>query len=70
MKKTIVNTIAEALETLEVGQELEKKAFIKLHWSNIDYFVERSFDVAFCNAKKEFPDREFRSKNKMITRIK
>jgi hypothetical protein len=70
MKKTIVNTIAEVLETLELGQELDKKAFINLHWGNIDYFVERSFDVAFCVAKKQFPERDFKTKKRIIIRIK
>jgi hypothetical protein len=56
--------------TLGVGEQFSKKEFITTYWGKCDYFVERTFDVAFCNAKKEFPDREFRSKNKMIIRIK
>lgn len=70
MKNTLGNKIKEAIEPLDVGQELDKKEFILLHWGNCDYFVERSFDVAFCNAKKQFPDREFKTKKRIITRIK
>jgi hypothetical protein len=70
MKKTIVNTIADALKTLKLGQELDKKKFIELHWGKIDYFVERSFDVAFCIAKKQFPDKDFKCSKRIITRIK
>jgi hypothetical protein len=67
---TKLDVVSKALMTLGVGEQFSKKGFITIYWGKCDYFVERSFDVAFCNAKKEFPDREFRSKNKMITRIK
>jgi hypothetical protein len=70
MKNTLGNKVKEALELLKVGQELDKKDFILLHWGKSDYFVERSFDVAFCNAKKHFPEREFKTKKRIITRIK
>ena len=55
---------------LEIGQELDKKAFILLHWGYCDYFVERSFDVSFCKAKKLMPEKEFKTKKRVITRIK
>jgi hypothetical protein len=67
---TKLKVVSKALNTLGVGEQFSKKEFIITYWGRCDYFVERTFDVAFCNAKKEFPDREFRSKNKMITRIK
>jgi hypothetical protein len=67
---TKLKVVSKALITLGVGEQFSKKEFITTYWGRCDYFVERTFDVAFCNAKKEFPDREFRSKNKMITRIK
>ena len=66
----MVKKLSKALEPLEVGQELDKKAFILLHWGTCDYFVERSFDVSFCKVKKLMPEKEFKSKNKKITRIK
>lgn len=65
----MVKKVSEALEPLEVGQELNKKAFIILHWGYCDYFVERSFDVSFCKVKKLMPEKKFKTKNKKITRI-
>ena len=67
---SMVKKVLEALEPLEVGQELDKKAFIILHWGYCDYFVERSFDVSFCKVKKLMPQKEFKTKNRVITRIK
>jgi hypothetical protein len=67
---SMVKKVLEALEHLEVGQELDKKKFILLHWGYCDYFVERSFDVTFCKVKKLMPEKDFKSKNKLITRIK
>jgi hypothetical protein len=67
---SMVKKLLEALEPLEVGQELDKKEFILLHWGYCDYFVERSFDVTFCKVKKLMPEKDFKSKNKLITRIK
>ena len=67
---TKLNVVSKALMTLGVGEQFSKKEFIITYWGKCDYFVERSFDVAFCNAKKEFPDREFKCKSKIITRIK
>ena len=67
---SMVKKVVEALEPLEIGQELDKKAFILLHWGYCDYFVERSFDVSFCKAKKLMPEKEFKTKKRVITRIK
>jgi len=66
----MVKKVAEALEPLEVGQQFDKKAFIILHWGYCDYFVERSFDVMFCKAKKLMPEKDFKTKDRVITRIK
>ena len=62
--------ISKALMTLGVGGQFSKVEFITTYWGKSDYFVERSFDVAYCKAKKEFPDREFKCKSKIITIIK
>jgi hypothetical protein len=68
MKTTRVQHIANALDELEIGDEFNKQAFVRLHWGRVDYFVERSFDVAYCTARKKFPTRKFESVNKMIIR--
>ena len=68
MKTTRVEYITNALDELEIGDELDKQAFVKLHWGRVDFYVERSFDVAFCTARKKFPTRKFESINKMIIR--
>ena len=67
---TIVKKIAQALETLQVEEGFNKKEFVKLHWGYCDYFVERTFDVSFCKAKKQMPDKDFKSIKGIITRIK
>lgn len=66
---TKLNVVSKALMTLGVGQHFSKKEFITTYWGKCDYFVERSFDVAFCNAKKQFPDRVFKSRGRLIIRI-
>jgi len=68
MKTTRVQHITNALDELEIGDELDKLKFVTLHWGRTDYFIERSFDVAFCTAKKKFPTKKFESINKMIIR--
>lgn len=55
---------------LEVGQEFDKKAFIESHWGYSDYFKNRTFDVSFCKAKKLMPEKNFKTKDRVITRIK
>lgn len=69
MKITRVQYIINALIGLEVGDTLDKSEFIKFHWERVDWFTKRSFDVAYCTARKSFPDREYFSKNKTITRV-
>jgi len=66
----MVKKVEQALEPLEVGEELNKKEFILLHWGYWDYFVERSFDVTFCKAKKLMLEKDFKTKDRVITRIK
>ena len=65
---TKLDLVSKALMTLGVGGQFSKKEFITTYWGKSDYFVERSFDVAFCNAKKNLPDRTFLCKFDIITR--
>jgi hypothetical protein len=62
--------VTEKLKALEVGQQFNKKEFITSIWKRTDYFLERSFDVIFNTAKKEFPDRNFRTEKGCIVRTK
>jgi hypothetical protein len=71
-KKTVtkVSIIFDALSSLNVGDKINKTEFITLHWGECDWFIERTFDVAFCNAKKQLPTKVFRSRrDKTITRL-
>ena len=69
MKTTRVQYIINALIGLEVGDEFNKSEFVRLHWERVDWFTKRSFDVAYCTARKKFPTRTFECKDKIITRI-
>ena len=62
--------VTEKLKALEVGQQFNKKEFIISIWNKNDYFLQRSFDVIFNTAKKEFPDRNFRTEKGCIIRTK
>ena len=68
MKITLGQHVTNALDALEINDKLDKVKFVTLHWGDCDYFIERSFDVAFCTAKKKFPERRFKSIDKMIIR--
>ena len=58
------------IKSLEVGQDFNKREFIKLVWGSTDYFIERSFDVMFNTVKKELADRVFKTEKGCIIRIK
>lgn len=62
--------VIEQVGALEVGQSFNKKEFIISIWDNSDYFINRSFDVLFSTAKKEFSDRGFKTEKGLIIRIK
>lgn len=66
---TKLQLVAEKLNELSVGENFSKMEFIKLNWEKNDYFSQRSFDVAFCNSKKQFPARVFKCIGKLIVRI-
>ena len=70
MKTTRVQHIINALTELEIEDELNKKEFIRQHWGSVDYFIKRSFDVAYCTAKKSFLEKQFIVKNNIIIRTK
>lgn len=66
---TKLQLVAEKLNELSVGENFSKMEFVKLNWDKNDYFTQRSFDVALCKAKKEFPARVFKCMGKLIVRI-
>jgi len=70
-KVTLVNKVLTELETLEVGDELDKISLIRKLWRmDVDYFVIRSFDVAYHKSKQLIPEKTFRTAGKIITRLK
>ena len=68
MKITQIQKLQEALDKLEIGESINKHAYVSEHWHTFDYFTKRSFDVVLCRAKKLFKDREFDSHLKIIIR--
>lgn len=62
--------VTNAIQELEVGQSFNKKEFVISVWDRSDYFIKRSFDVFFTIAKKEFPDRVFKTEKGCVIRIK
>lgn len=69
-KETKQSKVTEVIKALEVGQHFDKKEFVISIWGNSDYFIQRSFDVMFITAKKLLPEREFRTENGCIIRLK
>ena len=69
-KKTLPQKIAEKLQLMKVGDSFSKKEYIKEVWGDDDYFVDRTFSVAFANAKKLIPEKLFKTIDKQIIRIK
>ena len=69
-KATKQSKVTEVIHALEVGQSFNKKEFTTSVWGQSDYFIQRSFDVLFTKAKKEFPEREFKIKEGLIIRSK
>jgi hypothetical protein len=70
MKITKKNAIIETINALEVSESINKKQLINSIWGSSDYFIERSFDVLFNNAKKSLPERKFKTEKGLITRTK
>ena len=68
-KTTKVNLVFNELAALEVGEDVCKVFIVMTHWGGYDYFKERSFDVAYFNARKLLPERKFKTAGGIITRI-
>ena len=62
--------VESKVQSLEVGQQFNKKEFIISVWGKSDYFIDRSFDVLFNTAKKALSDREFKTGKGCIIRTK
>ena len=70
-KLSRLKKIENKLSELEVGDSFCVKEFVDEHWEvGYDYFTVRSFTVILSRAKKSFPEREFGSIKKRITRLK
>lgn len=69
-KTTKQSKVTVAIQALEVGQSFNKKEFTTSVWGQCDYFIERSFDVFFCKAKKELSSRDFKTEKGHIIRTK
>ncbi len=69
-KKTKPTIIFEKLESLKVNESFNKKEFIIEHWGDYNYFIDRSFSVAFTGAKKKLMFKTFKTKTGIIKRIK
>jgi len=72
-KVTKVDKIKAELDALEVGDILVKSELIRKYWGRCDdqdyYFLCRSFDVAFLNARKQLKDKKFKTKSGKIERV-
>jgi hypothetical protein len=69
-KATKQSKVIDLIKTLEVGQSFNKKEFVISVWGRSDYFINRSFDVLFTIAKREFLEREFKTEKGCIIRNK
>lgn len=58
------------LNSLELLSEIDKKQFVKKLYGDFDYFTQRSFDVHLSKAKKQIPNKEFKTIKGKITRVK
>jgi len=69
-RATKPEAIQDRLERLEVGQTINKDELIKKLYGGNDFFLQRSFDVHFCKAKKNISEMHFKVKSGIITRVK
>jgi len=69
-KKTKVTIVLEKLDALKIKESFNKEEFITKHWGNYDWFLDRSFCVAFTKAKNLIPFKEFKTIKGTIHRIK
>lgn len=69
-KITKPTLIKDKLDTIELNQGINKKEFVKEIYDNqYDYFISRSFDVNFTAAKKQLPDKIFKTIKGKITLV-
>lgn len=69
-RQTYPQKVAEKLRTLKTGESFNKKEYVKEVWRDDDYFMLRTFDVAFASAKKLIPEQIFKTIEGNVTRIK
>lgn len=69
IKTTKKKYVFDQLSSMNVGDEFNKKEFITLLWKDHDYFLERSFDVFYCQARKQLSDRKFKTIKGHVKRI-
>lgn len=65
---TFSEIVLNQLEGMEVYESFVKKDFIKKHWKEYNYFVDRSFTVYFSKAKKLLPEKTFKCLRGVISR--
>lgn len=68
MKYTKQGQVHAKVQSLEIGDSFNKKEFIITLWGRSDYFIDRSFDVVFNTAKKQFENRKFKTEKGFIIR--
>jgi len=69
-KATKPEIIQDKLDNLELGGSIIKDSVIKQLYGHNDFFTSRSFDVHYCKAKKNLPNKVFKVKDGIIQRIK
>lgn len=68
-KVTFIDKIVAKIDAMEIGESISKLDFIEELYDDCDYFIIRSFDVHFSNAKKKLHLKVFRVIKKQLTRI-
>jgi hypothetical protein len=67
-KKPKPQLVLNKLQTLQVNESFSKKEFVKELWGDYNYFLDRTFQVAFVAAKKMVPELQFKTISGLITR--
>jgi len=69
MKDKYSKVIYDALSQMEIEGSFSKIQFIQKNRGDYDFFADRSFSVLFCNMKKLFPERRYRTIKGNIVRV-
>ncbi len=69
-KQTKPEELADILRKMKVNGKIPKKSIIIQLWGSHDFFIENNFSMVYSQAKKKFPDREYKCIDKKITRLK